>query len=396
MTGAGKSTFISLCTNEPVVIGHTLLSCTSDPAMYSFKRKGQVVRLIDTPGFDDSRKPDVQILMDLAWYLTCTYKTEPRLLLSGAIYLQPIHEPRFQGTARRNLTVFKLLMGEHALHSVVLATTMWSKADETEGLMRQRQLENTKEFWEDMIEQGSTVFRHDNTSESAFKIIDHIIDKRAKLVLSIQKQMVDGGMRLDKTDAGKAVQGKVLEEQEKARIRLEENERELNEELEAEREQGIQELLEEKEKYESMLRQKSSEIEELGVRVDQLCKDKQAQAQREEEQLAEYYEKLDKSLEGMDLQLQTLQRQKSEDQNILQQPPAEYDDKMLQAIATRLAESDIKMSQMLQQMEEWRAEKDMLKQQEKRRFSKRAMQFGGVGAVFGGIAAGAAVLCTVM
>lgn len=184
--------------------------------MYSLKRNGHVVRLIDTPGFDDSRKPDIEILTSLAWDLTSTYRTKPPLLLSGAI-LHPIHEPKFQGTARRNLSMFKLLVGEQSLHTVVLARTMWSEVAETEGKVRQSHLENTKRFWGDMIDHGSAVFRHDNSRESALRIIDHIIEKRAKIVLAIQKQMVDGGMRLDMTDAGKAFREKVLDEQRRPR-----------------------------------------------------------------------------------------------------------------------------------------------------------------------------------
>lgn len=41
-------------------------------------------------------------------------------------------------------------------------------------------------------------------------------------------------------------------------------------------------------------------------------------------------------------------------------------------------------------------ERETLRAQEQKKFSKRGVQFGAVGAVFGGVAAGAAVLCSVM
>lgn len=41
-------------------------------------------------------------------------------------------------------------------------------------------------------------------------------------------------------------------------------------------------------------------------------------------------------------------------------------------------------------------EKKSLKAQEKKKFAKKGMQYDGVREVFGGIAAGAAVLCSVM
>jgi hypothetical protein len=40
---------------------------------------------------------------------------------------------------------------------------------------------------------------------------------------------------------------------------------------------------------------------------------------------------------------------------------------------------------------DWNKEKKKLKAQEKKRFARRSMQFGGVGALFRGISAGAAV-----
>lgn len=110
---------------------------TVSPHVYSLRRKDQIVRLNDTPGFDDSKRPDIDILTDLAFYLTRAYQTNPKLLLSGAIYLHPINEPRLQGTAKKNLTMFKLLCGDESLHSVLLATTMWCQEIEADGMKRQ-------------------------------------------------------------------------------------------------------------------------------------------------------------------------------------------------------------------------------------------------------------------
>jgi predicted GTPase len=51
MTGSGKSTFISLCTGQDVVIGHELYSCTADMAIFDFRLGGRTVYLIDSPGY---------------------------------------------------------------------------------------------------------------------------------------------------------------------------------------------------------------------------------------------------------------------------------------------------------------------------------------------------------
>lgn len=185
------------------------------------------MRLIDTPGFDNSKRPDIDILTDLAFYLTSAYKSNPKILLSGIIYLHPIHEPRLPGTARKNLNMFKLLCGDESLSSVVLATTMWHKGIEVEAAKRVKQLETTPHFWGTMIDHGSTIFRHDNTPESALKIIDHITEKRERIVLSIQRQMVDENKDIDQTSAGKLQREEIIKEKEKAARRLREKKEQL-------------------------------------------------------------------------------------------------------------------------------------------------------------------------
>lgn len=68
MTGSGKSSIISLCTNQDIKIGHELVSCTQDVETYVFRRPtlrfGRVY-LVDTPGFDDTNRKDTEILRTL-------------------------------------------------------------------------------------------------------------------------------------------------------------------------------------------------------------------------------------------------------------------------------------------------------------------------------------------
>jgi predicted GTPase len=42
--------------------------------MYSLQRGGRMVRLIDTPGFDDSTRDDLDILTEIAYWLSQAYK----------------------------------------------------------------------------------------------------------------------------------------------------------------------------------------------------------------------------------------------------------------------------------------------------------------------------------
>ena len=73
--------FINTATqqNKTAKVGHKLESCTSDVRAVRYfrsdKSSGDVTRyvLVDTPGFDDTNKPDTEILSLIAKWLKTTY-----------------------------------------------------------------------------------------------------------------------------------------------------------------------------------------------------------------------------------------------------------------------------------------------------------------------------------
>lgn len=297
------------------------------------------MRLIDTPGFDDSKRSDIDILTDLAFWLIMAYNTNPKILLSGIIYLHPIHEPRLQGTARKNLNMFKLLCGDENLHSVVLATTMRHKDIEIDASRRIEQLKSTPDFWGKMIDEGSKVFQHDNTRESAFMIIDYIIQKRERVTLSIQKQMVDEHMTIDQSSAGKLQREDIIKEKEKAGWRLRQRQEELEECLLQKENYKAQELLEEQEKYTKQLKQREEDIEALKMSVAQLQKEKEAQMVREEEKLREFMTEQAAKIEEMSREFESLQTTREHDMALVQEKQLPNNEGLIQgdtAVVERL------------------------------------------------------------
>lgn len=79
-----------------------------------------LVHPIDTPGSDDTNLSDVQVLQNIAHWLSMSFKSGVKL--SGIIYLRRITDPRMTGSIRRNLLMFKKLCGEDSFSSVILAT----------------------------------------------------------------------------------------------------------------------------------------------------------------------------------------------------------------------------------------------------------------------------------
>lgn len=119
------------------------------------------VYLVDTPGFDDTNRSDTEVLRELATWLADSYTA--KINLSGIIYLHRISDVRMQGSAKKNLYMFKKLCGDNALKNVILGTTMWDKVSETEGTARELELISTPDFWGWMVKQGSRVSRHTGT-----------------------------------------------------------------------------------------------------------------------------------------------------------------------------------------------------------------------------------------
>ncbi|KAH7022527.1 hypothetical protein EDB80DRAFT_694949 [Ilyonectria destructans] len=115
-----------------------------------------------------------------------------------------------QGSAKRNLVLFKKLCGEDTLQKVALTTTMWDMVNKEEGLQREEELMNTQEFWGWMLSKGSTVHRHYHTRESAMNIITQLASRNKPFATDLQTQLVDQRLTLDRTSVGKVLQSELL------------------------------------------------------------------------------------------------------------------------------------------------------------------------------------------
>ncbi|KAL2825496.1 P-loop containing nucleoside triphosphate hydrolase protein [Aspergillus cavernicola] len=214
VTGAGKSTFVSQCTGHDVDVGHGLLSCTSEVAVFDCKVDGRTVYLIDTPGFDDSNfsdRPDFAILQSIAAYLSASYSQNIRI--HGVIFLHRITENRVTGSARRNIELMKALCGPDYFPHVALATTHWSTTRESVSKLRDRErlLQVQDAFFKPLLSGGATMFRHDDEAASACRMVRHLINIKDQLggrvipPLALQRELVDESKRLDRTAAGRVV-----------------------------------------------------------------------------------------------------------------------------------------------------------------------------------------------
>ena len=160
--------------------------------------------ILDTPGFDDTHKTDADVLQGIANFLANTYRKN--IKLNGLIYLHRIIDPRLGHQGLNNLGLFRALCGDDPLRKVVLATTFWEEmTNKQRAQAREEDLRTNPEYWADMLAKGASMTQFHNTQESALQTIGSLLDNEDKIVLKIQKEMVNDGLDLIDTTAGEAL-----------------------------------------------------------------------------------------------------------------------------------------------------------------------------------------------
>jgi hypothetical protein len=332
VTGSGKSSFVSLFTNGDVPIGHSLESCkypsvtvlpparhgipdisptgnlgTSEIQPYRCPIGPIRLILIDTPGFDDTYKSDTEVLREIAGYLSLAYSNQVKL--AGIVYLHRITDPRIQGSAMRNLRMFKKLCGNDSLGNVVLATTWWDRVDPDIGVTREKELIDTEDFWGGMIKNGSRVFRHLGNLETGMEIVNYLIAKQRRVVLDIQHQMVDLRMPLDQTEAGKEVESERLKLKAEFEKKLKDVQEEKEEALREKDEESAKMLA----KFENDYTQKLQQFENDRIRLQE---NMEALRRQREDDMRQSRERFD---EEMRRNKRTIEDQRREIQKIKDQ-----------------------------------------------------------------------------
>lgn len=73
-----------------------------------------------------------------------------------------------------NLRAFENLRGVDGCRKIMLVTTMWQDVDETVGNTREASLRDNE--WADMTKGGSRIVRFDKTRDSAWCILNDLLE----------------------------------------------------------------------------------------------------------------------------------------------------------------------------------------------------------------------------
>ncbi|KAF6217523.1 hypothetical protein HO133_006861 [Letharia lupina] len=214
LTGAGKSTFISVVTgNEDIPIGapSDLDGVTQEVQDYIlyYHHKGcrYEIHLIDSPGFDDGTLNDAQVLSEIATYINTSYKLKQRL--AGVLYLHDITKAKVGGVGKINLRMLENLIGMEKCNNCTLVTTKWGCTNLQDEEKREKTLSVEKKFFGAMLQnaQQAKMKRFEpKTRKSALDIIIPYLEN--EFTPHISRQMVDPRgpkLPLGETEAGKVV-----------------------------------------------------------------------------------------------------------------------------------------------------------------------------------------------
>jgi hypothetical protein len=241
--------------------------------------------LVDTPGFDDTYRPDSEILREVALWLNKAHASD--LKLAGIIFLQRISDVRVGGSGIKNIKMFQKLCGDETLASVVLATTMWDLAEGKAALNREKLLKQQPQLWKRMIDHGSQVFRHDQKKGSALKIIEYLIARKKPVTLDIQREMVDQKLELLETGAGSELASEVETLIKHYESRLRKLEQEIIEARDRNKKEDREILEESKKENQEGLARQQQEILNLRISAEQMIEVAKKRAEETEMMIRE-------------------------------------------------------------------------------------------------------------
>ena len=214
--------------------------------------------LVDTPGFNDTNRPNTEILRNLLEWLEQSYRKGVRV--TGILYLHPITSVRMMGTDLLSLSMLQQLCGTTCFSNIYLGTSKWGLIDAETGDRRERMLMTEDAFWMPMIQLGSRVMRVPDDQKSAREFIADMIGL-GKVTLSSQDEMVNKGVQFDSLGAVKVLTVELTRE--RAQLEAERRKEEENLKADAERERRIRAKKDEEDRKEAeALLQKQRDTEQ--------------------------------------------------------------------------------------------------------------------------------------
>lgn len=135
------------------------------------------------------------------------------------------------GAGARTYRLLRKLCGTETLANVTIVTNMWSNPPTEEEILREQQLKS--DFFKGALDNGARMMRRSQPGiQTAHDVLRSLLAKEPK-ILNIQDELVNQGLKLQDTAAGREVEVKL-------RLQLEKQDKELKD-LRADIQQALQE-----------------------------------------------------------------------------------------------------------------------------------------------------------
>jgi hypothetical protein len=213
-------------------------------------------------------------LKELADWLLDSFQSGKKI--SGIIYLHRISDPKMEGSALRNLRMFRKLCGEDFMKNVIIGTTFWDVVGEEKGSAREEELLQTEGFFKDMKEKGCDVVRISDYRDSNLELLSRFAGK-PPTVMRIQQELFEG-KTLAETAAASAVSQELAELQRQNLEKLEDVEHQAQKKITRSTLEKVFTLHLEKKAFDVTMK-------ELGDQQEEVRKEQEEQEKKDDERL---------------------------------------------------------------------------------------------------------------
>lgn len=208
-----------------------MLLGTQKPAVYLTRVGKRKVFLLDTPGFDDSTRDNLEVLSEIMSQLYLLALQPNEFSMQGVVFLHDMNEVRFGGSQKKTLGILKALVGEAHLGNVIVGSTFWDKSKLQQQEKRERELMD--QHWDGIYKTMRLPHKDRN---AAVAIINELFKREPALLLA-QEEMLKPPHTVEATTVGKlAVPEGLLELK---NLQREQEERERAFEVETKRQEAL-------------------------------------------------------------------------------------------------------------------------------------------------------------
>jgi hypothetical protein len=193
------------------------------------------IALVDTPGFDDTNQTEIEILRRLSKWLSDSYELGHKI--NAIFYLHRITDQKMSGEATRNLRSFKKLCGPQCYSNIILGTTFWSQAHQSNAELaraerNEQELRTSDSFWKEMVDGGSKMVRIPDTTAKARELLLDLCNLKPQ-VLEAQVEQVEQKKPFEELAAVRSINPEISRMEQEQAQRLRERQRQHEQEIAA-------------------------------------------------------------------------------------------------------------------------------------------------------------------